>query len=108
MKNPLQDGECPICFEDKILITTPCKHRFCEECIWNALERKKSCPMCCRYLNATRGYEGVEFSRVIVTTGDDLNTRENDNLNVCDSLWTLVGLACILYLALRLYPKWQG
>lgn len=41
---------CPICMEilqDPVFFGgNPCQHVFCRECIRNALERKRECPMC--------------------------------------------------------------
>lgn len=49
MHSPLQGTECPICFEIRALVATPCGHRFCAACIKEALARRACCPICCRY-----------------------------------------------------------
>jgi hypothetical protein len=45
-----QADECPICLDTLAGVaataTTPCGHRFCRECIEEALGRSGECPSC--------------------------------------------------------------
>ena len=39
---------CSICLDKKhtTFAVIPCKHEFCDNCIWNWLEKHSTCPLC--------------------------------------------------------------
>ena len=46
---------CAICLDNKntTFLTIPCKHEFCDKCIFKWLEEHKSCPLCRRIVDKT-------------------------------------------------------
>ena len=55
MKKTLEPDNCPVCYEDKVLIELSCSrlHKVCKEC-WDKTTESKgcqtSCPMCRKYI----------------------------------------------------------
>lgn len=58
---------CPICFEDKELKETKCKHKFCNECIDTWLLMKNSCPLCRKELITRPPVAHVERPLEVIT-----------------------------------------
>lgn len=46
--------DCPICFEAQPPVVTRCGHRYCEDCLRQALARRRSCPACREALQPQR------------------------------------------------------
>ena len=44
---------CAICLDDKTstFSAIPCKHEFCDKCIFTWLEKHQTCPLCRRKVN---------------------------------------------------------
>lgn len=51
---PEAGQDCPICFEELPPVVTRCGHRYCEECLQQALARRRSCPACREPLQPSR------------------------------------------------------
>lgn len=47
--------ECAICLDKKVSLFSclPCKHQFCDSCIFKWLEEHKTCPLCRQPVNKT-------------------------------------------------------
>lgn len=43
--------QCCICLEEKTLIETKCKHKFCNNCITDWTNKKNNCPLCRKSIN---------------------------------------------------------
>jgi hypothetical protein len=41
-----ESGICPICSENKVNISLPCSHFFCEKCLSTWVVKSESCPLC--------------------------------------------------------------
>ncbi|XP_066286231.1 E3 ubiquitin-protein ligase DTX3L-like [Branchiostoma lanceolatum] len=55
--NSDKEDECPICLSDFTgpVTTTPCKHRFCADCLDNALKLSGQCPICKSVIGRLKG-----------------------------------------------------
>ena len=45
--------QCCICLEEKTLIETECKHKFCNNCITEWTNKNNNCPLCRKSINQT-------------------------------------------------------
>jgi hypothetical protein len=52
--------ECPICYENKNLLETKCKHKFCSECLFNI----NSCALCRTMLINDEDDDRIEYAVV--------------------------------------------
>ena len=43
--------QCCICLEEKILMETKCKHKFCNNCITEWTNKNNNCPLCRESIN---------------------------------------------------------
>lgn len=43
-------SDCPICYEKKELVKTPCNHEFCKECLDRWQLSSNQCPLCRTHL----------------------------------------------------------
>ncbi|CAH1268233.1 DTX3L [Branchiostoma lanceolatum] len=71
--NSDKDDECPICLCDFTgpVTTTPCKHKFCADCLKSALKLSGQCPVCKSVIGRLKGNQprGTMTDRI-----DYLNT----------------------------------
>ena len=64
--------ECPICREDKELVTESCGHKFCNECITAWLARYNTCPMCRRIIGSNQPTHETEYVHPITVRIEDM------------------------------------
>ena len=71
---------CPICEENKIDISLPCSHFFCESCIKAWIIKSKTCPLCRLNLQYNNNYQtpaGIRGSgRWLLITKDEKMNEE--------------------------------
>ena len=73
-----ESGICPICNENKVNLSLPCTHFFCEKCIKTWLVKSDSCPMCRHKLKLNKkspsGVSGAQSWNII----DDLDEEQTE------------------------------
>ena len=79
---------CPICEENKVDISLPCSHFFCEDCIKSWVIKSETCPLCRLKLQYNKSNEtpaGIKSSRKWSLLENDENTKQElkkDSLDV--------------------------
>ena len=84
--NPEDDDDdsdlCPICNANKVDISLPCSHFFCENCIKTWLDKSESCPLCRYKLKVNKktpsGVEGAQSWDVIEEVDEEQLAKESE------------------------------
>ena len=85
-----ESGMCPICEEEKVDVSLPCSHFFCEDCIKAWVIKSSTCPMCRYQLKRNTENEkkgrpaGIEGSNKWLILEDDDKIKQEikkDNIN---------------------------
>ena len=81
---------CPICEENKVNLSLPCNHFFCEQCIKDWIIKSETCPLCRLKLKQNKKKEGPETPAGIIGSerwsvlSNDENTEQEmkkDNID---------------------------
>ena len=67
------DETCSICrnrIKVNEIVTTPCKHRFCNSCFFNWMERKSNCPICRKEFTTTSVLERQRIEELVAASRD--------------------------------------
>ena len=76
-----ESGICPICSENKVNLSLPCAHFFCEQCIKTWIGKSDSCPLCRYKLKVNKkdptGVSGAKSWNVIDEIDNNLVEKEN-------------------------------
>ena len=79
---------CPICDENKIDISLPCSHFFCEGCLKSWMKKSKTCPLCrlkLEFSNKAETPAGIKGSGSwsIITRDENLNQEiKKDSIDI--------------------------
>ena len=102
MHSPLHGTECPICFEIRALVATPCGHRFCAACIEEALARRARCPICCSYARVA-GRSGETITITSEPSSEKISAREEVDEG-SDCIAGCCACACVVAIFHFLFP----
>ena len=79
---------CPICDENKIDVSLPCSHFFCEKCLKEWMKKSKTCPLCrlkLEFSNKKETPAGIKGSGSwsILTNDENLNQEiKKDSIDI--------------------------
>ena len=83
-----ESGLCPICEENKVDISLPCSHFFCEECIKAWVIKSETCPLCRLKLQYNKQNEtpaGIKSSKrwsIIENNEKEKQEMKKDSIDV--------------------------
>ena len=76
-----ESGICPICSENKVNLSLPCSHFFCDKCIKTWIGKSDLCPLCRYKLKVNKkeptGVTGAQSWNLIDEVDQDLLEKEN-------------------------------
>ena len=76
-----ESGFCPICSENKVNLSLPCSHFFCEKCIKSWLLKSDTCPLCRIQLKlnkkAPSGVAGAQSWNIVDELDQEQMEKEN-------------------------------
>ena len=76
-----ESGFCPICSENKVNLSLPCSHFFCEKCISAWVVKSESCPICRFQLKLNKkspsGVSGAHSWNIIDDVDQEQMEKEN-------------------------------
>jgi hypothetical protein len=76
-----ESGICPICSENKVNLSLPCSHFFCDKCIKTWILKSESCPLCRCKLKKNKstdiGVDGVQSWNIVDEVDEEQIEKEN-------------------------------
>ena len=76
-----ESGFCPICSDNKVNLSLPCSHFFCEKCIKSWLLKSDTCPLCRIQLKlnkkAPSGVAGAQSWNIVDELDQEQMEKEN-------------------------------
>ena len=76
-----ESGFCPICSDNKVNLSLPCSHFFCEKCITSWLLKSDTCPLCRIQLKlnkkAPSGVAGAQSWNIVDELDQEQMEKEN-------------------------------
>ena len=78
-----ESGICPICSENKVNISLPCSHFFCENCLRTWVVKSESCPLCRSKLTLNKkdpsGVAGAQSWNIIDEVDEEQLEKEYED-----------------------------